>query len=64
MIAGLDSYQVQTEVPVTDLPALKAGQPASVQPDGLARPLTGSVVSIGLIPDSAIRRRPTRSRSA
>ena len=52
-IAGLDSYQVQTEVPVTDLPVLKVGQRASVQADGLARPLTGSVISIGLTPDTS-----------
>ena len=52
-IAGLDSYQVQTEVPVTDLPALKVGQRASVQADGLATPLTGSVISIGLTPDTS-----------
>jgi multidrug efflux pump subunit AcrA (membrane-fusion protein) len=52
VIAGLDTYQVLTEVPVTDLPQLKVGQRASVQPDGLSTPLTGSVVSIGLIPDS------------
>jgi multidrug efflux pump subunit AcrA (membrane-fusion protein) len=52
-IAGLDSYQVQTEVPVTDLPALKVGQRASVRADGLASPLTGSVISIGLIPDTS-----------
>ena len=51
-IAGLDSYQVVTQVPVTDLPQLKAGQPASVLPDGASVPLSGSVVSIGLIPDS------------
>lgn len=52
-IAGLDSYQVQTEVPVTDLPELKVGQQASVRPDGLASPLTGSVISIGLTPDTS-----------
>ena len=52
-IAGLDSYQVQTEVPVTDLPMLKTGQRASVQADGLASPLTGSVISIGLTPDTS-----------
>jgi multidrug efflux pump subunit AcrA (membrane-fusion protein) len=51
-IAGLDSYQVVTQVPVTDLPQLKTGQPASVLPDGGSVPLSGSVVSIGLIPDS------------
>lgn len=52
-VAGLDSYQVVTEVPVTDLPALKVGQRASVQPDGLNRPLMGSVDSIGLTPDTS-----------
>jgi multidrug efflux pump subunit AcrA (membrane-fusion protein) len=52
-IAGLDSYQVVTDVPVSDLPALKVGQRANVQPDGLNRPLTGSVVSIGLTPDTS-----------
>jgi multidrug efflux pump subunit AcrA (membrane-fusion protein) len=52
-IAGLDSYQVVTDVPVSDLPALKVGQRASVQPDGLNRPLTGAVVSIGLTPDAS-----------
>jgi multidrug efflux pump subunit AcrA (membrane-fusion protein) len=51
-IAGLDSYQVVTQVPVTDLPQLEVGQPASVLPDGASAPLSGSVVSIGLIPDS------------
>ncbi len=51
-IAGLDTYQVQTEVPVTDLPALKVGQRASVQADGLSARLTGSVISIGLTPDT------------
>jgi len=52
-IAGLDSYQVQAEVPVTGLPMLKVGQRASVQADGLAGPLTGSVLSIGLTPDTS-----------
>ena len=51
-VAGLDSYQVATQVPVTDMPQLKVGQPASVLPDGASAPLGGSVVSIGLIPDS------------
>jgi multidrug efflux pump subunit AcrA (membrane-fusion protein) len=51
-IAGLDSYQVVAQVPVTDMPQLKVGQPASVLPDGASVPLSGSVVSIGLIPDS------------
>jgi len=52
VIAGLDAYEVVTQVPVTDLPQLKTGQRASVLPDGTSTPLSGSVVSIGLIPDS------------
>jgi trimeric autotransporter adhesin len=51
-IAGLDSYQVVAQVPVTDMPQLKVGQSASVLPDGASVPVSGSVVSIGLIPDS------------
>jgi HlyD family secretion protein len=50
VIAGLDSYQVVTTVPVTDMPELKVGQRASVQPDGIRAPLSGSVASIGLVP--------------
>jgi RND family efflux transporter MFP subunit len=49
-IAGLDSYQVVTTVAVADLPDLKVGQRASVQPDGMSRPLRGSVTLIGLVP--------------
>ena len=64
VVAGLDSYQVVTTVPVADLPELKIGQQASVQPDGTSAPLTGSVVSIGLMPARPDRRRPTPSRSA
>jgi multidrug efflux pump subunit AcrA (membrane-fusion protein) len=52
VIAGLDAYEVVTQVPVTDLPQLKTGQQASMLPDGTSTPLSGSVVSIGLIPDS------------
>jgi len=52
VIAGLDAYEVVTQVPVTDLPQLKTGQRASALPDGTSTPLSGTVVSIGLIPDS------------
>jgi multidrug efflux pump subunit AcrA (membrane-fusion protein) len=52
VIAGLDDYEVVTQVPVTDMPQLKTGQRVSVLPDGASTPLSGSVVSIGLIPDS------------
>jgi multidrug efflux pump subunit AcrA (membrane-fusion protein) len=50
VIAGLDSYQVVTTVAVADLPDLKVGQRASVQPDGMSTPLSGSVALIGLVP--------------
>src|SRR5216683_1543228 len=50
VVAGLESYQVVTAVPVTDMPQLEVGQRVSVQPDGVSTPLTGSVVSIGLMP--------------
>jgi HlyD family secretion protein len=41
VIAGLDSYQVVTTVAVADLPDLKVGQRASVQPDGTSTPPIG-----------------------
>src|SRR6266851_2017594 len=50
VVAGLESYQVVTAVAVTNMPQLKIGQRVSVQPDGVSTPLTGSVVSIGLMP--------------
>jgi multidrug efflux pump subunit AcrA (membrane-fusion protein) len=49
-VAGLDSWQVQTQVPVADMPQLKAGQQATVLPDGTSTPLSGAVVTIGLMP--------------
>src|SRR6202034_3265561 len=52
VVAGLHSYQVVADVPVTDMPQLKVGEPASVPPDGSSSGLPGTVVSIGLIPDS------------
>ena len=52
VIAGLDSYDVVASVPVTDMPALKVGERASVLPDGTSTPVSGTVVSIGLVPDS------------
>jgi multidrug efflux pump subunit AcrA (membrane-fusion protein) len=53
VVAGLESYQVVTAVAVTDMPQLKVGQRVSVQPDGLSTPLSGSVVSIGLVPTTS-----------
>ena len=52
VIAGLDSYEVMADVPVTDMPQLEIGERATAQPDGSSTPLPGTVVSIGLIPDS------------
>jgi multidrug efflux pump subunit AcrA (membrane-fusion protein) len=52
VVAGLHSYEVTADVPVTDMPSLKVGDAASATADGSSTPLTGSVVSIGLIPDS------------
>jgi multidrug efflux pump subunit AcrA (membrane-fusion protein) len=49
-VAGLDSWQVQTQVPVADMPQIKTGQPASVLPNGSSTPLSGAVVTIGLMP--------------
>jgi HlyD family secretion protein len=49
-VAGLDSWQVQTQVPVSDMPQLATGQPASALPDGSSVPLSGAVVTIGLMP--------------
>jgi HlyD family secretion protein len=49
-IAGLDSWQVVTQVPVTDMPQIAAGEPASVLPDGSSLPLGGAIVTIGLMP--------------
>ncbi|HEX3752720.1 MAG TPA: hypothetical protein VHW06_19275, partial [Streptosporangiaceae bacterium] len=49
---GLDSYDVVASVPVTDMPALKVGEQASVLANGTSTPVSGTVVAIGLIPDS------------
>lgn len=52
VIAGLDSYNVVASVPVTDMPALKVGERASVLPNGTSTPVSGTVVAIGLVPNS------------
>jgi HlyD family secretion protein len=49
-IAGLDSWQAVTQVPVTDMPQIRTGEPASVLPDGSSVPLSGTIVSVGLMP--------------
>ncbi len=51
-VAGLGSYEVQTDVPVTDLPQLRDGDRVSVKADGQSRPISGVVTAIGLMPDS------------
>ncbi|MGH3300593.1 MAG: efflux RND transporter periplasmic adaptor subunit [Streptosporangiaceae bacterium] len=49
-VAELDSWHVQAQVPVADMPQLKTGQQASVVPDGSSTALSGAVVTIGLQP--------------
>jgi len=49
-VAELDSWQVQTQIPVVDMLQLKTGQHASVLPDGSTTALSGAVVTIGLQP--------------
>jgi multidrug efflux pump subunit AcrA (membrane-fusion protein) len=49
-IAGLDSWQVVTQVPVSDMPQIATGEQASVLPDGSSVPVSGTVVTIGLMP--------------
>ena len=48
-IAGSGGYEAVTMVKVTDLPKLKVGQTASVQPDGSNTPISGTVTHIGLV---------------
>jgi multidrug efflux pump subunit AcrA (membrane-fusion protein) len=49
-VAQLESWQVQTQVPVAYMPQLKTGQQASVVPDGSTTAISGAVVTIGLQP--------------
>lgn len=50
VVAGLDSWQAVTQIPVTDMPQITIGEPASVLPDGSSVPLGGAIVSVGLMP--------------
>jgi multidrug efflux pump subunit AcrA (membrane-fusion protein) len=52
VVAGLDSWQAVTQIPVTDMPQVATGEPASVLPDGGSVPLSGMIVSVGLMPAS------------
>jgi multidrug efflux pump subunit AcrA (membrane-fusion protein) len=52
-IAGLDSWQVVTQVPVTDMPQIETGESASVLADGSSVPLSGTIVTIGLMPTAS-----------
>jgi HlyD family secretion protein len=52
VVAGTGDEQVVTQVPVSDLPSIKAGQHAHVTPDGSATPVDGTVATIGLLPAS------------
>lgn len=50
VVAGLDSWQAVTQIPVTDMPQIAIGESASVLPDGSSVPLSGTIVSVGLMP--------------
>ena len=52
VVAGSGGYEAVTMVKVTDLPKLKVGQAASVQPDGSAITITGQITNIGLVSTS------------
>jgi HlyD family secretion protein len=49
LIAGSGGYEAVTMVKVSDLPKLKVGQTASVQPDGSNTTISGTVTHIGLV---------------
>ncbi|MBS1848328.1 MAG: HlyD family efflux transporter periplasmic adaptor subunit, partial [Actinobacteria bacterium] len=51
-VAGPAGSEVTMLVPVANLPSVRIGQTASVQPDGSNRSYPGKVVSIGLTPSS------------
>ena len=53
VIAGSGGYEAVTMIKVTDLPKLKVGQAASVQPDGSGATITGKITSIGLVSTSS-----------
>ncbi len=53
VVVGPGAFQAVTAVSATDVAAVKLGQPATVLPDGSTTPLTGSVVSIGLLGSAA-----------
>jgi HlyD family secretion protein len=53
VIAGTGGYEAVTMVKVTDLPKLKVGQSAVVQPDGTTSTITGKVANIGLVSTSS-----------
>jgi HlyD family secretion protein len=52
-VVGQGGYQVTTSVAVTDLPHVAVGQSATVVADGTTTELTGTVVQIGLVANSA-----------
>ena len=53
VVLGPGSYQVTTDVAVTQLPSVTVGQKALVTPDATGTPVTGTVASIGLVPTSS-----------
>jgi multidrug efflux pump subunit AcrA (membrane-fusion protein) len=53
VIAGSGGYETVTMAKVTDLPRLKVGQDAVVQPDGAANTIAGKVTQISLVSTSS-----------
>jgi multidrug efflux pump subunit AcrA (membrane-fusion protein) len=53
IVVGDGGFEAVTTVGIAKLPAVKVGQPATVIPDGSAKPLDGTVVSIAGTPDSS-----------
>lgn len=53
VVVGAGGYEVTTTVSVDKIPDIKVGQPATFVPDGSKRPLSGTVASISLAPDTS-----------
>jgi multidrug efflux pump subunit AcrA (membrane-fusion protein) len=53
LVQGAGGMEATTNVSLADVTKVKVGQPASVTLDGAATPITGSVVSVAALPNSA-----------
>jgi trimeric autotransporter adhesin len=53
LVQGAGGLEAMTSVSLADVPQLKVGQLATVRPDGAAQPVTGSVVSVAAMPNTA-----------